>query len=189
MQIRSFYGWLVFAALAAGCAADAGDPQPDAVSPGSVPADQAASSEPDSDAAHSDSQTLCIGFPEVATWYRYSGGGPYRIDVHYGGGDCDLHATVWEKQLDGSLYLRGDFAAHWQLLADGTHWAVVDPVNVGGYVEHLWLDAATDSTSVRVWIYYESLDSKPDAVEDTTYYRLRPPSDIFNPRRPISIGP
>jgi hypothetical protein len=175
MQIRSMYLGLWFVALAAlqpACAVDAANSNGELGEETELAADR--------EAATAENQALCVGWSELGTWYRRAGGGPYRIDVWYGGA-CNLFATVWEKQSDGSLYWRGDFPAHREVLSDGSGWIVPDPIWVGGYIEHLWLHSV-DSSSVRVWIYYESVDSKPDAVEDTVY-RSTPPLDIFTPPR------
>jgi len=115
----------------------------------------------------------CVGFPELDTWLDPSGEGPYRIKV-FTGEDCKLRATVWEKQSSGNLWLRGTFFAN-PVVSNGVRWILIDQIPVGGYIEHLWLHALGDGR-LRVWIFYESVDIKPDASEDLIYVREKPDS-------------
>jgi hypothetical protein len=134
------------------------------------------------------SEPLCAAQPEFGSWYHQTFGSPHLIDL-WGDNRCGTRAEIWELQAGGSLWQRGDFASQSELLEDGSRWRVVDAYPVGGYLAHPWLHFDKANDQLRVWIYYESLDSKPDAVEDHRY-RREPPrvaDDTFNPRGSLGL--
>jgi hypothetical protein len=120
---------------------------------------------------------LCIDLAEDGVWYNSGGDSPYEIEVQQGNcevGGATFLVDIWERQSSGELYHRGRFPANYASDNDGSRWIKVTPYSDGGYLEHPWLrrDAAGN---LRVWIYYESLDSKPDAVEDQMFLPTPPP--------------
>ncbi len=113
---------------------------------------------------------LCVNQDFWGSWYNQGFDSPYLIELEPSTRDCGTRANIWESQANGSLWQRGGFDGHFERLDDGSEWFAVDPVPVGGYVAHHWLLLDTSNgRRLRVWTYYESLDSKPDAFEDHWY--------------------
>jgi hypothetical protein len=111
------------------------------------------------------SWALCAARQEEGVWQNRNGDDPFQFEVR--GGNCEVEGsppffvTVRVRQSGGALYTRGTFPAQWEKSDDGKWWIVPRAYGVGGYVEHPWL--RYDNGSMRVWLWEESLDSKPSA--------------------------
>jgi hypothetical protein len=123
---------------------------------------------------------LCAAAPESGVWQNTKGNDPFQIRITQPNCEVDnsgvpqFNVTVWVKQSSGALYKRGTFAGDKARAKNGVVW-VLTKYSTGGYLKHQWMKKYTyDGVDyLRVWIYYESLDSKPSASEEFWFRKVR----------------
>jgi Ricin-type beta-trefoil lectin domain len=129
---------------------------------------------------------LCAGALEDGLWQNLNGDDPARVKIDQANcevpGGSPFSVTVWVRQASGALYQRGVFAGSYQTASDGSQW-IYAQYGVGGYFAHQWVREYTfsDQRYLRVWIYWESLDSKPSATSDSWFKQT-----ISQPGNPYS---
>lgn len=125
----------------------------------------------------------CAGPKEGGRWWnKDQAGDPISVEVTLDEcGDQVLNGQATEtryglkvfvKRSDGTLYQRPKVTATYRTSDDGKRWLYAK-VPTGGYVDHLWLRTylVNGHSQLYLYIYHESLDSKPSAKSKLWFSR------------------